>query len=319
MSVQSGKVIIRSLLLICLLLAGHLSLAAQQEQKPEQTQQREEGTLSLETTQVVLNVTVTDALENYVTGLRERDFRVFEDKVQQKIINFSFAETPFAAVILVDTSGSMEQKMSLARSACSTFVSGIRTGDNVAIYGFGDSKVKKLQDFSEVRDVEPMLWDTNAKGMTPLYDAIVTAVEALAARPERRRAILIVSDGADTRSKHSYDDALKGALAGQITIYSVNMTDAALLGRGAPRDDGSQVLKSLAEKTGGRFYPTPGGLKLRDAFEQTVDELRNQYTIVYEPTNDKQDGRWRAIAVTTRATDHTIRTRQGYYARKARK
>lgn len=306
------------MLLICLLLAGYLSLAAQQEQKPEQTQ-REEGTLSLETTQVVLNVTVTDAQENYVTGLRARDFRVFEDKVPQKIINFSFAETPFAAVLLVDTSGSMENRMSLARSACSIFVSGIRTGDNVAIYSFGDSKVKKLQDFSEVRDVEPALWDTNAKGMTPIYDAIVTAVEALAARPERRRAILLVSDGADTSSKHSYDDALKAALAGQITIYAVNMTDAALLRRGALRDDGSQVLKSLAEKTGGRFYPAPGGMKLRDAFEKTVDELRNQYTIVYEPTNDKQDGRWRAIAVTTRVTGHTIRTRQGYYARKARK
>lgn len=285
---------------------------AQQEQ-----QQTADDVTLIDTTLVVLNVTVTDAKSKYVAGLREKDFSIFEDRASQKIVSFSFEETPFAAVILLDTSASMSSRMSMARAACSYFVSGIREGDNVAIYSFGGTKVKKLQDFSEVRDVDPLIWEVNADGMTPLYDGICEAVDALAKRPERRRAILIVSDGADTTSRHTLEDALKRSLAGQITVYAVDLSEAAIY-RTQARDNGSEVLRSLAAKTGGRLFPTPGGSKLREAFEQTVEELRNQYTIAYEPTNDKRDGRWRAIDVRTGA-GYNIRTRQGYYASKAKK
>ncbi|MFN7944770.1 MAG: VWA domain-containing protein [Blastocatellia bacterium] len=299
--------------LLTLLSLLSLTALAQQQEKQESA----DDVTSVDTTLVVLNVTVTDAKSKYVAGLREKDFSIFEDRAPQKIVSFSFEETPFAAVILMDTSASMSARMSMARAACSYFVSGIREGDNVAIYSFGGTKIKKLQDFSEVRDVDPSLWEVNADGMTPLYDGICEAVESLAKRPERRRAILIVSDGADTTSKHTLEDALKRSLAGQITVYAVDMSDTAVY-RTPARDNGSEVLKALAAKTGGRFFPTPGGSKLREAFEQTVEELRNQYTIAYEPTNDKRDGRWRAIDVRTGAS-YTVRTRQGYFASKAKK
>jgi Ca-activated chloride channel family protein len=310
---RQSTLLFRLALAAILLTAGSVLAQEPEEKKPVNPDE----ITSIETNIVVLNVTVTDLREKYVAGLREKDFRIFEDRAPQKIVSFGFEETPFAAVILLDTSGSMTSRMSLARAACSSFVSGIREGDNVAIYSFGGTKVKMIQDFSEVRDVDPNLWETNAKGETPLYDAIYEAAEALAQRPEHRRAILIVSDGADTRSKYSLDDALKQTLLRGATIYSVNLTEAALH-KTQPRDNGAEVLKSLAAKTGGRFYPAPGGSRLREAFADTIEELRNQYTIAYEPANEKLDGRWRVIEVQT-SPAHTVRTRQGYYSARPKK
>lgn len=291
----------------------------EKEQQQEQKKADEQGgeVISVDTNLVVLNVTITDAKERYVAGLKKGNFSVFEDTVQQRITSFSFEETPFAAVLLLDTSASMEAKMTLARAACSRFAEGIREGDSLAIYSFGGAKVKQLQDFSESRDVADALWDTHAEGETPLYDAVVKATEALAKRPERRRAIMIVSDGADTKSRVTFEDAMRQAIAASITIYCVDLSDNALY-HSTPRDNGAEVLKSFATKTGGRFFRTPGGGKLRDAFTQTVEELRNQYTLTYEPSNDKRDGRWRAIEVRINQPKLSVRTRQGYHAPKNR-
>ncbi len=309
---------IRSLLQTLLLLAGLLAAAVSAQQTPEQKPPPDEGMVSVDTTQVVLNVTVTDAKGRYVSGLRDKDFNVFEDKASQKILSFSFEETPFAAVILLDVSGSMEPKMMMARAAVSQFASRIREGDVVAIYSFGGTRVKKLQDFTEVREVDPMVWETNADGMTPLYDGVVKAVDELAKRPERRRAILLVSDGGDSNSKATLDAAMRHALAGQVSIYAIDLSDHGVY-RTPQRDSGAEVMKSLATKTGGKFFATPGGGKLREAFEQTVEELRSQYTIVYEPTNEKRDGSWRAIEVRAVQPALIVRTRQGYYSRKVKK
>ncbi len=325
MSILQFAPFLRSMGLVLLLSLTLTNLSAQPPAKKknqtepqpakEETAPQEEQILSLETTQIVLNITVTDASEKYVKGLKPENFSIQEDLKPQTIVSFGYEETPFAAAILLDLSGSMTYKMSLARSACARFAAGIRTGDTVAIFSFSDSKVKMMQDFTEVKDVDPVVWDTDPKGETPLYDAIVQASEALGKRPERRRAIVLLSDGADTRSSASFDKAMKAAHAANVTIYSVNLSDSAL-GQGPAHDTGAQIIRDFALKTGGRFFASPGGSKLRDAFELTVDELRNQYTIVYEPTNEKQDGKWRAVNVTMSNPNFTARTRPGYYAPK---
>lgn len=289
---------------------------AETDPKPPQNPAETDEVLSLETTQVLVNVTVTDLGERFVPGLKAKDFQVFEDQKPQRIVSFGREQTPFAAAILLDISASMTHKMSLARAACSHFASGIREGDSVAIYTFGGAKVTQIQDFTEVRDVDPVVWELKADGETPLYDAVVKASEDLAKREEKRRAILIISDGADTKSRASLEQALREANVANVTIYAVDLSEAAL-GRGPARDNGADVLRTLATKSGGRFFTSPGGSKLRDAFVETVEELRNQYTLVYEPTNDKQDGRWRTIEVRMNRAELKARARQGYYAPKA--
>ncbi|MBK9314766.1 MAG: VWA domain-containing protein [Acidobacteria bacterium] len=284
-------------------------------QEPPKKIEPSEDSISLETNLVVVNVTVTDAEGRYVPGLKIPDFRILEDKKTQEILSFSFEELPFAAAILLDSSGSMEQKLSLERAACANFIDGIRPGDSYSIYSFGGTKVKKLQDFTEFKDVPDSVWDMRADGNTPLYDGIHEAAEALSKRPERRRVILIVSDGADTQSRRSLDEALRKAIAAHVSIYAVDMSDSSVFG-GRQRDSGAEVLKSMTARTGGRFFRSPGGITLREAFANTVDELRKQYTMTYSSTNERFDGKWREIEVRVVQPNLGIRTRQGYFAQK---
>jgi len=303
------------LLLSVFLLALPITRAEQQD--PQKPAKPDDDVISLETNLVMLNVSVTDPLENYISGLKAEDFKVFEDKAEQKIVVFGFEETPFAVVILLDASGSMGRKLTLARAACGNFVERIRDGDVFSIYSFGGFKVRTLQDFTEVRDVPDAVWDLRPDGETPLYDGIVKAAEALSKRPERRRAILVVSDGVDTKSGASLNDAVRKVTDAAASVYTIDLSDAAVY-KVAPRDNGSEMMKMLAVKTGGRFFRTPGGSELRDAFTSTVEELRRQYTITYESANDKFDGRWRTIEVRVAKPNLNVRSRQGYYAKKKR-
>jgi Ca-activated chloride channel family protein len=206
----------------------------------------------------------------------------------------------------------MEQRVTLARSAAIQFLNGIRAEDFVAIYKF-DSKVEIVQDFSNIGVLNDRVFDLTAFGMTVLNDAVVKAAAALTKRPEKRKAIIVLSDGADTSSGASSDKALKAALAVNATIYTVDMsaTDSRV-----PKAQNQGVLKKYAEKSGGRFVATPGGIAMREAFKRIVEELGQQYTIAYQPANTKGDGKWRAIEVVVSRPNLTVRTRKGYNAPK---
>jgi Ca-activated chloride channel family protein len=262
---------------------------------------------------VVLNVAVTDDKGKHLSGLGINDFKIFEDDKPQKITTFSTEDTTFAAVILIDTSGSMESRISLARSAAIRFLDGLRGEDYVSVYNF-DSKIKRVQDFSTSHDLAPMAYKLEAKGMTVLYDAIVRASQELSKREEKRKAIIILSDGMDTMSGATMDKALNSAMAVDATIYAVNMSAD---GTGFNTDVRvTSILKSFAEKTGGRFVATAGGPAMREAFQSIVEELGQQYTIGYQPTNLQRDGRWRTIKVEVNKPKTNARTRKGYNAPK---
>jgi Ca-activated chloride channel family protein len=277
--------------------------------------QDDQGVIKVDSSLVVLNATITDIDGKPVSVLQKSRFTVFENGIQQKIEFFSAEETPFAAVILLDTSGSMEERVSMARAAAIKFLEGLRESDMTAIYRF-DSKVALVQDFSPQRDIDERVFDLRSAGMTVLNDAIFKAAEILSRRPEKRRAIIVLSDGEDTQSGHSSDSALKAALRADAAIYTVDMSS---MQGGTRRVQNAGVLKSFAEKTGGRFVSTPGGVAMRQAFEQIVAELGTQYTLAYEPTNISHDGKWRAIELRVSKKDLYIRTRKGYNAPKAQK
>lgn len=249
-------------------------------------------------------------------GLKVRNFQVFEDGVEQKVEVFEAEETPFAAVILIDTSGSMETRISIARSAAINFLDGLRDDDMVAIYKF-DSEIKQLQDFSQSRDVPDATYDIKARGMTKMYDAIHQAITDLSKRPEKRKAILVLSDGEDTFSGKSADKVLKSAIAATATIFTVDMSSPNDMSVKKRQNVG--VLKNFAEKSGGRFFTAIGGMGLRDALKSVVQELGSQYTIGYQPTNSVKDGKYRTIEVKVNKTGAVVRTRKGYNAAKAGK
>jgi VWFA-related protein len=268
--------------------------------------------LSVNSDLVVLNVTATDGKGAYVHGLRRGDFKILEDGREQQITNFGEEETPFAVALLLDISGSMEGRITLARAAAIRFLDGLRENDVAEVYSF-HSKVEQVQEFSSERDLSERAFGLHAKGMTVLNDAIIAAAKDLARRPEKRRAILVLSDGADTKSRATSDKALAAALAANATIYSVDMGEHT--GGGAAAMDAmtsAAALKNFSSKSGGRYVSTPGGNALRQAFAEIVEELSNQYTVGYHPTNRAHDGRWRTIDVQVARAGVSARTRRGY-------
>ena len=278
--------------------------------------QQEDDVVRVNTDLVVLNITVTDKAGNYVPGLRASDFTILEDGKEVSaglVSSFSVQESPFASVVLLDTSSSMESRLSLARSAAIRFLDGLREEDVAAVYKF-DSRVEQVQEFSTGRDLAPMVYGVRANGMTTLNDAIVDAARALSGRPEKRKAIIVLSDGLDTFSKATTDKAVESALAVGATIYAVDMS--ATEGGGFRNQQSAGVLKSFAEKSGGRFVATPGGPALRDAFASIAEELGHQYTIAYRPLNQTRDGKWRKLDVKVTRSDLVVRTRKAYRAPK---
>jgi VWFA-related protein len=207
----------------------------------------------------------------------------------------------------------MEGGVSMARSAAVNFLDGLRADDVTAIYNF-DTKVSLVQEFSNSRDIAEKIYNLKASGMTVLNDAIYQAAVELGKRGEKRKAIIVLSDGADTKSGRSADKALKAATAAGATIYTIDMS---VVNAGNNRFQNQGALKNFAEKSGGIFIPTPGGVAMREAFKNIVAELGIQYTLGYQPMNQKKDGKWRAIEIRVAKPNLTIRTRKGYNAAKA--
>lgn len=293
---------------------SHVGANAKQDpssaSRPAQPQ--DDDVLRINSDLVVINATVLDKQGKFVPRLRSSDFRVFEDGQEQlQLASFSAEDTPFAAAVLLDTSGSMDTRMTLARGAAINFLNGLRDEDVAAVYSF-DYKVERWQDFSPGRDLPPRVFGLHGNGLTALNDAVLRAADDLASRPERRRAIVVLSDGADNHSRASSDKALEHALQANATVYAVNMSP-----EGATRDiQGSMALKNFTGKSGGRLISSPGGQAMRDAFGEIVEELSHQYTLTYRPGNRQRDGRWHSIEVTVSRPETTVRTRKGYRAPK---
>ncbi|MEK6302590.1 MAG: VWA domain-containing protein [Acidobacteriota bacterium] len=329
-----GQVAYAKSLLCCIALATLLAVssspAAPQEKKksrsenPTQTasapdQQQDDEPLRLHSDMVVLNVTVTDSKGQYARGLKKEDFKVTENDSAQPVNSFSAEEAPFAAAILIDMSGSMGYKFSLVRAAAASFIDHIRDNDQVAVYGF-NNKVRLIQEFSDSHDISDYIWDAKAEDSTRLYDCIDEAIEALTQRPEKRRAVLMISDGWDSSSrKASFDSVIKKALSAGVTIHTLDLIeDSALTGSEAfPLRRGRGEMKTFAEQTGGRYVHSPQGDTLETEFNGLVDELRNQYTLTYYSTNHKRDGRWRKLNVSVSRQGMFIRSRRGYWAPKS--
>src|SRR5262245_46205048 len=302
-----------------LILVASASALSQDKKKPPQ-QQRDDDVVQLHSDLVVVNLIVTDAKVQYARGLTAKDFAVFENDAPQTIDNLLTEETPFAAAILIDTSASMDYKFGLVRAAAASFIDHIREDDQVAVYGFND-KIKVFQDFSDLHDISEYVWDAKAENNTRLYDCADEAIVALQKRAEKRKAILLISDGWDTTSRSAtFDSVMKKALALGITVYSIDLVeDSVRAGSGSEvlgLRRGQTEMKEFANQTGGRYVHSPQGDKLEEAFTGIVDELRNQYTLTYYPANHKRDGRWRKLNVSASRPGLTVRTRKGYWAPK---
>lgn len=288
---------------------------------PETASSEQDEVVKLRSDLIVLSVTVTDENGRYAHKLKAKDFTITEDGAPQTVNSFSAEEAPFAAAILVDMSGSMSFKFGLVRAAAASFIEAIRDDDQVAVYGF-NNKVKLFQDFSNVRDINDNIWDAEAQESTKLYDCLNEALNALSKRTEKRRAVLLISDGCDNMSqKSNLDSVMKKALSIGVNIYCIDLIDSSDLNGNSEvamaLRRGRNEMQRLAEQSGARYINSPQGDKLNEAFNEIIEELRNQYTLTFYSTNEKRDGRYRKLTITTSNPKLSVRSRRGYFAVKS--
>jgi Ca-activated chloride channel homolog len=268
---------------------------------------------------VSLNVTVTDSSNRYVIDAGDKDFEVYEDGVKQNLILFNRSNLPVALVLLIDTSSSMEDRMTLAQDAAIGFVHKLRPADLGEVISF-DSRFETLQKFtSSTADMETAIRKTVAGGSTSLYNALYVSLKDLKKIPTkseedvRRQAIVLLSDGEDTSSLITFDDVMDLARRSETAIYPIGlMANEPAQSKGFR--EATYALRQLATDTGGRsFFPTDAKA-LVGVYGQIYDELSSQYTLGYTSKNARRDGAWRRIVVRVNRPNVTARTKQGYFA-----
>lgn len=278
-------------------------------------------TIKLSTEQVVINITVKDAKGKYVTGLDQQAFTLLEDGRAQDVAKFLGEDAPLAIAVVIDTSGStLDKDMDRINKSVLDLANRLFPDDVLAIYAFGEGGVQQIRDYaSSIKDLKPLLKQLKGKGDTPLYDAVLRATEDLRQRPERRRAMILISDGADTTSQKTLHEAGRETFLAGVSIYSVDLVNTKRESKRSPeRQAGAVALRQLAEETGGRYITATGGFfttsrgKLKKIFTDLIDEWHKQYTMIYEPENVRRAGRWRTIRVTMEQADLSARTRLGY-------
>jgi VWFA-related protein len=279
----------------------------------------DDQTISVNVDLVNIPVTVADRKGKFVTNLKKEDFKVFEDERVQSITNFSSeSNLPLTIALLVDTSGSIRDKLKFEEEAAiEFFYSTLQRGKDKALLISFDSGVDLLQDFTD--DPEKLaneIRKIRAGGGTSLYDAIYLAVNKKLAGQEGRRVIILITDGDDNSSRVSLTETLEAAQKNFVTIYAISTNSAAFFGS-KEQERGDKTLKKFSEETGGKsFFP----LKIQDlasSFVDIHDELRSQYQIGYRPSNGKMDGTFRRIKVDVADRRYKARARSGYYMPKA--
>lgn len=260
-----------------------------------------------EVDRVVITASVTDKDRKFVAGLTRDDFQLFEDDVRQQIVDFGEETRPITLAVLIDTSGSMREELSLTKDAAKRFIDTLRAEDRALIVDF-DENVYLLHGLTSDHSLLHAAIDgTDAEGGTALYDAIYAAYRRLRGI-EGRRAMALLSDGADTNSQFSYKKVLELTRTNDVTIYSIGLGATVL-------DVGIRgSLKQLADETGGRsYFPNTAG-ELNETYDEIAQDLRSQYFLTYAPSNSKSDGTWRQVRLETTAKNAKIKTRKGYYA-----
>ena len=268
---------------------------------------------------VSLNVTVTDGDNRYVTDLNADGFRVYEDGALQEISFFNRTQLPIALALLMDTSASMNERMSTAQEAAVGFAEQLRAEDLGSVIDF-DSRVEILQGFtSSLEELTTAIRRTSAGGSTSLYNAIYISlkelqnIEATTENEIRRQAIVVLSDGEDTSSLVGFEEVLELAKRSNTTIYTIGLKSQDLRSQRGFRE-ADFVLRQLAQDTGGlAFFPQQIG-DLAEIYQRISDELSNQYTLGYTTQNPLRDGKWRRLVVRVDRSNVAARAKQGYYA-----
>ncbi len=265
---------------------------------------------------VLVPVTITDPLNRLVTGLEKDDFQIYENNGEQRIVSFASEDAPVSIGIIFDLSGSMTSKLVRAREAILQFIKTANPQDEFFVIGFND-RPELIEDFTNsVEDIQARLATVHAGHRTALLDAIYYGIAKMSNAHHERKALLVVSDGGDNRSRYTEGEVRAQVREADVEIYSIGIFDPY-----APTPEertGPQLLDDVSSSTGGRLFRVDDVDEMSDIAEKISTELRNQYVIGYKPKDMSRDGKWRKVKVKVNPPPGlpplTVYARTGYYA-----
>jgi len=292
--------------------------AGAQVSQPSQSSIGSEYTFKLNANLVILNATVLDSRNVLVSGLKKDDFQVYEDGVLQQIKHFSHEDTPITAGILVDNSGSMASKRADVIAAALAFAQSSNPEDQMFIVNFNNQVSFGLpadKPFTDRPDqLQSALLNIKAIGGTALYDSVAAGLEHLKQGNREKKVLILISDGGENASEHSYADVIEMAKFSEATIYAIGIFGA---------QDGDQnpgVLRRLAMETGGEVFFPASSRDIVPICAEIARNIRNEYTLAYVPTSARDVESYRVIKVKANepGLEHlSVRTRAGYSVRSA--
>ena len=274
-----------------------------------------------------------------IPNLQKSDFTLNEDGKQQTIQRFSREnDLPLTLGLLIDISASQGNLIEIEKDAASAFFSGvIRKKDEAFLISFG-KETDLLQDYTNSpRLLKAGLQDLRGDGGggpisvnpgtvptmgapkgTLLYDAVYLASDEKLKTEVGRKALILITDGEDQGSQYKLRDAIEAAQKADAIVYSIYYVDRAFYSQGGfmmlGGGGGEAGLRKMSEETGGHVFTVNGKHTLQDVFKEIQDEMRNQYSIGYVPTNTNRDGSFRHIQIKTDDKEYKVQARSGYYA-----
>ena len=278
---------------------------------------RQGGTIKVDVNLVVLHTTVLDDRGKFVDGLKEENFRVFEDKAEQKLSVFKREDVPVSMGLVIDNSGSMRDKRPRVNEAALTLVQASNKQDESFVVNFNDDYYLDLdKDFtSSIPELKEALERIDARGSTALYDAIIGSIDHLKKGHKDKKVLLVVTDGEDNVSRNSLEKTIREIQKSNVVIYSIGLFSDE---DKKNRKKAMRALKDIAASSGGVAFFPENVDDVHNICDQVARDIRNQYTLGYYPTNAKKDGTFRTVQVDV-IPPHgrgklTARTRNGYFA-----
>jgi VWFA-related protein len=254
--------------------------------------------IRVDSTLVLIPVTVTDPMNRFVTGLEKEHFKVQEDNVDQAISHFASEDAPLSVGIVFDTSRSMGSKLAKSRQAVVQFCKTANPADEFFLVLFNDRPELVVGFTTDVEDLQSRITFTESKGSTALLDAVYLALHEMKKARNPRKAILVISDGGDNNSRYSESEIKNLVREADTQIYGIGIYEEyGVRGRTPEELNGPGLLGDLAEQTGGRAYAVGNLNDLPDIAAKVGIELRNQYVLGYSSTNQGKDGKYRRVKI----------------------
>jgi len=276
------------------MLAAQVKIEPRAKPAPPKKEAPGSANIRVDTTLILVPVSVNDPLNRPVSGLEKENFRLFEDKVPQPIVQFAMDDEPVAVGLVFDTSGSMGDKLQRSRMAAKEFFRISNPEDEFFLVEFDNSPRLRVPLTSDTGTIENELIFSKSRGSTALLDAVYLALHEMKRSKKNKKALLVISDGGDNHSRYTQTEVTHLVRESDVLIYSIGVFGG---GMGSAEEySGPALLSKVSEQTGGRLFEA-NAVELPDIAKKIGIELRNRYILGYSPQNQVHDGKYHRITV----------------------